>query len=207
MTLRTIVPAMTCVVAGTALLTGCTSDAQPTAPTPSSLASSVIALHLEEAVESGRSGDEQIAVLERGVQTGRISYEDLTELTRATFDCFTESGIDYIENDPEEIGAGYYLPSYSWAAQIPGRTDDEVQALGDACIDRYSYWVSAAYQHDLVAGEARDARMRRDLPTVMECLRENGVDVPDDATLDEVRQHVRELVQATETVVCYDDFA
>ncbi|UZN04079.1 hypothetical protein [Cellulomonas sp. S1-8] len=169
-------------------------------------AGATLAVYLDEAVGSGRAGPEQVEVLERSVADGTVQYEDLAELTRLTFDCFTEAGIDYIENEPTELGVGLPLPSYSWAAEMPGKTLDEVQAMGDACIDRYSYWAAAAYQDDAVVGAARDARMRRDLPQVLACLEENGVEVPTDATLDEIRRHVEELVVATETVVCYDDF-
>lgn len=185
----------------------CTGGGVPaaTAPVSSEDVGRYFAPYLDEAVALGVAGPEQVAALERAIENDGMSFEEIAELTRSTFDCFTEAGIGYTEGEPYELGIGYLVPDYSWAAEMPGKTLDEVEELGDACIDRYSYWASMAYQDVNVVGEARDARLRRDFAQVVECLRDNGVDVPDDATLDEVRQAVADLIFADEPATCDDD--
>jgi len=201
-----VVAAAPVLVLGAACAGGEGGDTAASAPAGSEDVGRYFTTYLDEAVALGVAGPEQIAVLERAVENDGMPFEDLAELTRRTFDCFTGAGIDYTEKEPYELGIGYLLPDYTWAAEMPGKTLAEVEELGDACIDRHSYWASMAYQDERVVGEARDARLRRDFPHVVECLRGHGVDVPDDATLDEVRQNVEELAFADEPATCYDDF-
>src|SRR5699024_2912821 len=144
-------------------LTGCSGGP---APTPSESVrpenSRYFATYLDEAT-SNHADKQQLQVLAEAVRTGVLSFESVAELTRLTFDCFTEHGIDYEENDPHELGIGYYMPSYSFSAQVPGLTVDQTTKVADECINTYSYWASIALQDPRVVGEARDARMRRDL--------------------------------------------
>lgn len=192
-------------VGAVGLLAGCSGGDAGSSPSPEPAENSrYFATYLDEATTYG-ADQQQIDVLADAVSTGVLTFESVMELTRKTFACFTEHGIEYTENDPHELGIGYFMPSYSFSAQAPGLTLDETTEAADECINGYSYWASIALQDSRVIGEARDARMRRDLPTILECLRDNGVSLPDEATLDEIRTAVGSLAMEG-AASCYDDW-
>ena len=191
-----------------ALLAGCSTGSGPTArPSKSSENSRYYATYLAEAT-SNHASARQIEVLKEAVRTGDLTFETVNELTRITFDCFAQNGISYDKLEPIELGIGYYMPNYAIGAESAGRTEKETTAVADQCINTESYWASMAQQDIRMVGQARDARMRRDLPNILACLKKNGVAMADDAALDEIRRAVKDLALGNDAsgAKCYDDF-
>lgn len=165
---------------------------------------------LEDA-RAGGAGQRQIEVLEAARAAGALEYETVVDLTHDTFACFEAAGIDYQEYPGEERVPGWTIVRYSFSAEAPGLTEPQVMALADACMAEHSMFAEFVLQDAALHQEVRDERMRAELPTILACLADNGVQVDADATLDEVRLAALELLNATadsaEPAVCWDDLA
>lgn len=187
-------------------------DAETAAATASasSGARERLAAVLAEA-QAGGAGARQVAVLEAAVQGGSIEYEDVVPLIGDTFACLTDAGIGYTQNPPTEWVPGWKVASYAFDAEAPGLTEDQVKERADACMTEHSKYAEFALQDPLVHQEVRDAYLRAQLPVVLACLRDNGVVVADNATLDQVRRAALDLLNATadstQPVTCYSDLA
>lgn len=161
--------------------------------------------------QAGGAGARQVAVLQAAVRSGSIEYEDVVPLIGDTFACLADAGIGYTENPPTEWVPGWKVASYSFDAEAPGLTADQVKERADACMTEHSKYAEFALQDPVVHQQVRDAYLREQLPTVLACLRDNGVVMDDGATLDEVRMAALDLLNATadspQTVTCYSDLA
>lgn len=165
---------------------------------------------LADAVAGG-AGTRQVEVLEAAVERGSIEYEDVVPLIQDTFACLADAGIGYTEDPPAEWVPGWKVASYSFDAEGAGLTEDQVKTLADACMAEHSMYAEFALQDPLVHQEVRDEHLRAQLPVVLACLREHGVVVDDEASLDQVRLAALDLLNATadsaQTVTCYSDLA
>lgn len=138
--------------------------------------------------ESGGAGESQLRVLREAERTGAIDFDTVNALVQESFACMERSGISHEDSVPHELLPGHAVPAYGFAATAEGMTEDEVLAAADACLYEHSYWAEAALADPRGFPEAYDAQLREDLPGVLACLKENGVRVDDDATLEEVRE-------------------
>lgn len=181
-----------------ALATGCASDAAGGRPThgasgrPVLGPSAMFADHLAQA-EAGGAGEAQLAVLRAAERTGEIDFDTVLGLVERSLACMERSGISSETPEPHELLPGHAIPAYSFAATAEGMTEDEVLEAADACLYEHSYWAEAALADPRGFPDAYDAALREDLPDVLACLEENGAEVDDDATLEEVRVAAAEL--------------
>lgn len=165
---------------------------------------------LADAREGG-AGERQLEVLREARRTGSLSYDTTVDLVRDTFGCFEASGIGYEEQPAEERAPGWKVVRYSFRAEAPGLSESHVKTLADACMAEHSMYAEFVLQDVGLHQDARDRRMRAELPTILACLAENGVRMDADATLDEIRRATLELLNATadltEPAACWDDLA
>lgn len=173
-----------------ALATGCSADDKGDRSTGG--VSAMFADYVDQA-ESGGAGEPQLRVLREAERTGEIDFDTVNALVQKSLACMERSGISHKEPVRHELLPGHAIPAYSFAATAEGMTEDEVLAAADACLYEHSYWAEAALGDPRGFPEAYDAQLREDLPGVLACLKENGVRVDDDATLEEVRQASAEL--------------
>ncbi|MGC4175157.1 hypothetical protein [Demequina sp.] len=163
-----------------------------------------------KAAEYYEASDEQIAVLKKAAETNTLEFSAVGELVEQALACIEDKGIAVIRQAPEELGENYLIPRYSIAVSAPGMTDAQADLLSNECIDQYSYYAEAALQMSPQATDARDARLVAELPTIIDCLAQNGVAATEDETPDEIRIKVRDLLvetnEAGAAVMCYDDF-
>jgi hypothetical protein len=165
--------------------------ARPAARSSSPEAPSVFtsALMLARATRPAVS-DVQINALEKAAKSGQMSYEEISALLEDTFKCFDESGVDYRRLPDSEQVSGFKVPMYSYAEPV---------AIALACITKYNSFAWDAYQSQPKVGELRDVALKAEIPRVLACLRDHGVSIDDDATLDELRRASATLLSATST--------
>lgn len=140
-------------------------------------ASSIDSQLLASARERGASA-EQLAVLE----SGTVTFEQYQAAVDLSIACIRDAGIEVIGDAVTEQSG---LPSieYSFAVKSPGRSDEQTQAIADECMLVNSQFVEAAYRTSPGAVEARQGQIDKYRPTIVKCLRDNGVDIADDAAL------------------------
>lgn len=180
-------------------LAGCSGDPTTSGPvvTPTPGSPGFVFVSALYYAERADASPEQIAALQEAIRTGELSYETVTDLVEQTFACFEESGIEYQRRDPEELGPGFLAPAYTHAGFASGMTNDQALAVADFCIDTYSNFAVGAYRNGPASWDARDARLREELPQIVECLTSNGVTASTDDTLDEIRLKVADLLRQT----------
>lgn len=133
---------------------------------------------LRQAREDDRVSDAQLTALELSASSGYMTYEQIDALLEDTATCMTDAGVRFDRGPDDELAPGIVMPSY---------THGDPLDLADACLFEHSHYAWGAYQTQPRHREAHDAALTQRLPEVMACLRDRGADIPDDATLDEVR--------------------
>jgi len=129
-----------------------------------------------EGARSGGADADQLAVLE----SGNVTFEQYQAAVDRTITCMRDAGIDVVGDAVTET-RGFPEIQYSFATSSPGRTDEQTTAIADDCIDSHSKFVEAAYQNAPGALEAQELQFDTYRPAIIECLRQNGVDIDDDA--------------------------
>ncbi len=191
------------------LASGCGEPDEP-GPSPSGdqQAMAVMGEYLEMA-QAGGGGQHQIEVLEEAARTGALTYDDVVVLVQETFSCMDEAGIGHALHPAWERVPGWRVIAYSFDAEVPGLTEDQVSALAEECMDRHSKYAEFALHDTRLVQELRDNYMREQLPTILTCLEDNGVTIEPEATLDEIRRAVFDLMVATsqgpDPKECYED--
>lgn len=162
---------VTAVVAGVAALTlaGCGGSSEPTVDP--SMNSDLLA----SARASGASA-EQIAVLEGG----EVTFEQYQAAVERTIACMRDAGIEVVGDTVTEP-RGFPEIQYSFAQSSAGRSDEQTEAIADDCIRVNSMYVEAAHQTSPGSLEAQEKNFDKFRPALIQCLRDNGVDVADDA--------------------------
>lgn len=164
------------VLVGCALaLTACSSPSETPAPN-----SEVIELYLEQA----RSADAdlaQIQVLERALERGSITFEDLSELSQLTMQCLRDAGFQIREQDPREVapGSGLRTPNYLMI-EPQGMSDDAAAAIIMECGERFDTWASTAFADQPIVVEAYNAQW--DTPEIRACLEDHGYQIEEAMT-------------------------
>ena len=136
------------------------------------------AIILESAREEGASAT-QLEILARSNATGAVSLADLKAATDATFECFADAGIDYASQTSE--GPNPEI-SYQFSAPEGG------SSIADECISRNSMFVEWAYQTQPSVQELVDAAFNNKRDQIMTCLRGMGIEIDDDANVDEIKR-------------------
>jgi hypothetical protein len=157
-------------------LAGCSGDEDPVPePTPT-----LDARLLESAREGGASA-EQLGVL----QTGQVTFEQYQAAVNQTVDCMRDAGIDVIGDDVTQT-RGFPEISYSFANSSAGRTAEQTLAIADECIATHSMYIEQAYQLAPGSLEQQEAAFDPYRESMVQCVRDNGGDVADDATAADV---------------------
>lgn len=163
------------------LASACTTQ-EPGPPTAGSTETgSVDASGVIDAAREGGASEEQIAVLE----SGEIAFADYERAVANTLACLREAGIDVVGGDVTEQ-RGFPEIQYSFAGSSPGRSDEQTLALADECMNRHSLFIEAEYQTSPVALEALEERFTPYRALMVDCIRENGGEVDDDAAREAV---------------------
>ncbi len=166
------------------------------ATSPSNEIDSVTAGRLSNLVSEATAGgasEEQLATLQAYVPGSAVTFEDLRAAYDRTFACLDNSGIPYSGVATYVDDAGYERITYNYTT-APSLTDEQSQRIADECQVSESLYVSILY--DLQPGyvEAADRAFEEARPSIVACLRDNGVPIDDEATRSE-------LVNATITLI------
>jgi hypothetical protein len=169
--------------AGLAILGGCASST----PSPSrSVAvddfAAVAQSALGDAQASGAS-TAQLALIERALAHGEVTFSDVQEAVDATIECFEAAGIRYKEFAPVD-DHGILYPSYAFEGE-------QETAVADECIHTNSDYIEMLYMRQPAAMEARDAAFLVAMPLLIDCLEGLGHDIDDDITPDELKEWFR----------------
>jgi hypothetical protein len=160
---------------------GCAAPGTGQAPAPQ-----VVLDALAAAEEAGDASPEQIAVLREAAEAGR----DVTEGEyRAAYDlaveCTRDAGVS-VEGIDTYVDAG--TVSLSMRVTGPGTPESEdfiFSALG-RCETLHSTYIWWAYTLRVAATERVDDIIAEFLPRLIQCERDRGYEVADDATYDDV---------------------
>ncbi|WP_282944535.1 hypothetical protein [Cellulomonas endometrii] len=144
---------------------------------------------VDVAREQGAS-DDQLAVLE----SGDVTFQQYEAAVGRTVECLRAAGIDVIGDRVTE-SSGYPEINYSYAASSEGRTDDETDAISQACISAHSQFIEGLYRATPVVQEVIDERFEPFREAVVACLRDNGEDVDDEAPRAVLELHTGAVLQ------------
>ena len=175
------------------VLVGCTSA------TPSSGESTSIFDSMVKRAQEGGADPSQIAILEKG----EVSYSDYEAAVNRSLQCMRDAGISVIDPVPDS-SSGLTLLNYGWSPNLPGMTEDQGNALGEDCLDRYSFWVEMLYQVQPSSVEAEELYFDQFRDAVVQCIRTNGGTVRDDATRDEAAL-ASHAVEGQTGVDCFEE--
>jgi hypothetical protein len=174
-----------------AALAGCSSS-PPSAPPPSS---DTVAGERAEAKAAG-ADPSQIALFDDGA----ISYSDYETAINRYASCARDAGYP-VTIGGTSIRQGVTVLDYT--VTVPtGMTS----ALSDACYDKYAKFVDAYWQASSPDARAFSGRREKALgPQLRDCLNRYKVDVPADASFDELVKASVEHVQKDGSQDCMSD--
>jgi hypothetical protein len=178
---RVRVPALL-VLGGTLVLAVSGCGTPEPAPGPSNFAEYAQAV-LDDARASGAS-EAQLAILERAVATGEISFEDASVANDATIECLVDAGFT-VSAQVDETVPGFPVPGFT-AGRPTSMTEDQGDASLSSCESRENFFVNMMYQTQPAADEAKWANFERVKTEFIACLQDAGLSVPGDATNDEL---------------------
>lgn len=161
-------------------LAGCSADSP--APGPSNFAEYATSV-LADAEASGAS-QAQLAILERAVATGEITFEDAAAANDATIACLLDAGFAVTKHTYNEV-PGFPVPGFA-AGRPLEMTEEQGHAVLGACEARENFWVNMMYQTQPSADEAKWANFERVKPQFVACLEGAGLTVPLDASNDDL---------------------
>jgi hypothetical protein len=161
------------------LLSACVPFLEETWIMPSTWAEE-IEWTLDRAKREGAS-ERQIAILERALDEGAVSYEGAAEANEAFVACIQAKGIP-ASVVLIEVG-DFIFPDYQ--ANTPVELYDDEQAILLTCEQLESRYVLSLYKIQPEAQGARVAYGEQVKPEFVECLKRAGLTVPPDASMDE----------------------
>lgn len=148
-------------------------------------------LSMVERARQDGADESQLVLLENA----DIPFADYEQAVQRTIDCIRSAGIEVIGGEVTE-SRGFPMINYSFAGSSDGRTNNETLTAADSCIGRYSFWVEAAYQTSPLAVELQDAAFDEVRPALLDCLRQNGAELSEDAGQAEILTAVTDLLAA-----------
>ena len=140
----------------------------------------------------------QIEILEKD----DISFADYEAAVNRSLTCMREAGIDVVGPDVDD-STGLMLLNYGWSSDVSGLTEDQGRALGDDCLNRFSFWVEAQYSVQPSSIEAKEVSFEKYRPAVVECIRDNGGTIRDNASRTEAA-YASFAVQDKTGVDCFE---
>jgi hypothetical protein len=157
----------------TAIAGGCSS------PTPHPTAAPGPFQVVVETAREGGASSSQLELLLAADAAGEVTFEQLRAAVDATFACLDSAGIQHSENVTQGP-----LPqlTYSFASA------DGSSAVADSCINSHSMYVEWAYQTQPSAQELVDAAFDKKRDEIVACLRQMGIEIDDDASVDEIKR-------------------
>lgn len=142
--------------------------------------------------KAGGASEAQLATLRSYVPGSPVPFDVLRAAYDRTFACLDNAGVPYGEVSTYVDGAGYSRITYG-IYEAPGLTDEQTQRIAAECQFGESIYVDQLYIEQPGYVEAADRAFAAARPSILACLRDNGVDIDDDATRSE-------LVSATFTL-------
>jgi hypothetical protein len=137
-----------------------------------------------EADAAGAS-ERQLELLREAATLGRVPLESVQEAVDNTIACFDDNGVAHTEVTYEPDEGGLLHPIYLFGP-VPGLSSDESYAVAQECIKANSDFIYAAYCVQPIALEAEAQLAARAKPFVIQCLRDNGISIDDDAIKSEM---------------------
>ncbi|MBN2177675.1 MAG: hypothetical protein JW722_08500 [Demequinaceae bacterium] len=136
--------------------------------------------------------EHQLGILERAGRNGQVTFNDVIEATDSTFACFDNNGIvNWSQWWTRPDGLPMLVYSY---VQPDSMTTEQFEVVAANCMESNSLYVEGVYQLQPAAVELEEAHFDERRPLILECLRENGVVIDDDATQDEVFEAASRLI-------------
>ena len=146
---------------------------------------------------SGVIDPAQQAILDDVASTGEVTIEQLREAIDATGACMESAGLVFM---PKEEVDWSGLPTISYVYGTPhdgGVGRDEMDRLGEDCIQRFSIYVERAYAFQPSSVAMENAALEGARPAILECLRSRGAVIEDDASTAEILQANVQDVEAS----------
>lgn len=140
---------------------------------------------LERARTDGIASQRQIEVLEEAAAEGRdVTAGEYREAFNLSVACTEQAGVTVVNTDRY----GYHgSVAYSMVVHVPISEDEEAAfAAMAACLEEHSDYLKAAYLSREASQEFVDATIEEYLPAMIECVRQRGYEVDDEATYQEV---------------------
>lgn len=145
---------------------------------------------LAEFVQLAKEGEatpEQIAILEEAQQTGEVSFDVYSAAVDRALRCIRETGGQVDDRGAKERN-GVPMRSYSVEASAEAANPAEVAGMSvHRCLAEHSSWVEMVYQGQSSTVEAEDAHWEQFREPVVECLREQGIEIDVNAPIAEIR--------------------
>lgn len=141
-----------------------------------------VAQSVASARDAGAS-QEQIVLLEQAKEQGFVSFEQAAQAARAAVDCMHDQGLVDAEYW-EQTSSGFTVPG--WVVGPNGRDSVEAENLSFRCSEVEYDFVSHLFQTQARSVAQREEFENQQLPAVIACLGEAGVNVDPNATKDEV---------------------
>jgi hypothetical protein len=113
-----------------------------------------------------------------------IPFSVVEGAVQRTFACLDANGLEYQSNIIETY-PGYFNYDY-YFRPISGDADEAARLTGNACQDHESTFIAMLYDNQPGIIEAIDEAFNEQRPELLQCLRDHGVNVDDDATRDEM---------------------
>lgn len=183
------------------LMTGCESggDATNTERPPTHAMEATWLVTVTDVREQAIAHDAssaQIALIDDAATVGALDLAALKEAALAAVECMNTAGLNATvtsENRP----SGFEVPGYTTASE--SLSEDSALAIIDECDRQHFYFVSRLYQTQPTAREAKDKHFARHREALMACLTENGVQIDQQATQDEVMRASLQLLDGLQS--------
>jgi hypothetical protein len=156
---------------------------------------------IAEAEQNGAS-DDQLALLEKAADDGKVELESARSAARAVVSCLHANGLtaEYLEAPDFK---GYTIPEYR--VVLEGTTEDPRRdTIISTCADQEFTWVSQAYQLQPEARQMLGEYVESKESVLRTCLEDNGVETDPDAGGWELAHQALEAFDGPDSVNCLD---
>lgn len=148
------------------------------------------------AATSKGASPEQLAV----IASGRVTFEDYEKAVRRTISCLESNGVTVVNKDVTREN-GFPQILYSYSVSSPGRTDQQTDDVSQSCINTHSLFIEGLYGDSPEVQAAMDRAFEGKRADVVACLKEQGIQVPSDATRRDIEFYATDVLIRT-GVVC-----
>lgn len=136
-----------------------------------------------------------------------VTYAEYERATLAAIDCLEQAGFDvngpYPRDGNDERFLDFDYGPATTATEEAAGPDPRELSLADDCEQEYRGDVARVWEHQhLLTPEQREDQR----PLVIECLRDNGLEIDPDSTSEGVYAAVSGRLNEPEVQVCYEQF-